>query len=93
MPPMVATDKSLAMVEHARWITENILHERFDPETRGGCSDGCNTALLGCPTIDGLGVVGGKAHHADEHLLLESVPARAALLAELIAAITANTIE
>jgi glutamate carboxypeptidase len=93
MPPMVATDKSLTMVEHVQWIAEHVLHEKFEPEVRGGCSDGCHTALMGCPTIDGLGAIGGKAHHADEHLWLDKIPPRAALLAGLIAAITTTPAE
>ncbi len=88
MPPMVETEKSREMAHRMQMIVENILHEKFDPEVRGGCSDGCNTAFAGCPTIDGLGAIGGKAHHADEYIELVSIPQRAALLAGLIAAIT-----
>lgn len=93
MPPLVATSKSLAMADHVQWIAEDILREEFDPESRGGCSDGCNTAFVGCPTIDGLGAIGGNAHHADEYVELESIPHRAALLAGLIASITTTPIE
>jgi glutamate carboxypeptidase len=88
MPPMIETEKSHAMAQQVQLIVENILHEPFDPEIRGGCSDGCITALAGCPTIDGLGAIGGKAHHLDEYVELESIPRRVALLAGLIAAIT-----
>jgi acetylornithine deacetylase/succinyl-diaminopimelate desuccinylase-like protein len=85
---MIETEKSHAMAQQVQLIVENILHEPFDPEIRGGCSDGCITALAGCPTIDGLGAIGGKAHHLDEYVELESIPRRVALLAGLIAAIT-----
>ena len=36
--------------------------------------------------LDGLGVEGGGAHAVDEHVLIESLPVRAALLAGMILA-------
>lgn len=50
----------------------------------GGGSDGNFTAGLGVPTLDGLGAVGGGAHADDEHVLVEWLPARAALAAALV---------
>lgn len=50
----------------------------------GGGSDGNLTAGVGTPTLDGLGAVGGGAHADDEHVLLESLPRRAHLLARLL---------
>ncbi len=52
--------------------------------TVGGGSDGNFTAAVGCPTLDGLGPVGGGAHAEGEHVILSSMPERAALLAELV---------
>ena len=54
--------------------------------TVGGGSDGNLTAALGVPTLDGLGAVGDGAHSANEHILVNSMSARAALLASLLAA-------
>jgi glutamate carboxypeptidase len=51
----------------------------------GGGSDGNWTAAAGTPTLDGLGAVGGGAHANNEHVLADSMPSRAALLAELVA--------
>jgi len=51
----------------------------------GGGSDGNFTAALGVPTLDGLGAVGDGAHSADEHVIVSSLPQRAALLAALLA--------
>jgi glutamate carboxypeptidase len=51
----------------------------------GGGSDGNFTAALGVPTLDGLGAVGDGAHSADEHVIVSSLPHRAALLAALLA--------
>jgi glutamate carboxypeptidase len=54
--------------------------------TAGGGSDGNLTAALGIPTLDGLGAVGHGAHSADEHILIHTMPVRAALLAALLVA-------
>ncbi|MGW6460949.1 M20 family metallopeptidase [Streptomyces sp. NPDC055078] len=53
----------------------------------GGASDGNFTAGVGCPTLDGLGAVGGGAHADDEHIVVAHMPVRTALLAELIRAV------
>src|SRR5712664_3445167 len=53
--------------------------------TVGGGSDGNFTAAIGVPTLDGLGAVGDGAHSANEHILIHTMPARAALLASLLA--------
>jgi glutamate carboxypeptidase len=47
----------------------------------GGGSDGNFTAAVGVQTLDGLGAVGGGAHGADEHVIISTMPERAALLA------------
>ncbi len=52
--------------------------------TAGGGSDGNLTAALGVPTLDGLGAVGHGAHSANEYILINTMPARAALLAALL---------
>src|SRR5271154_1680400 len=52
--------------------------------TAGGGSDGNLTAAVGAPTLDGLGAVGHGAHSSDEHILVNTMPARAALLAALL---------
>ncbi len=50
----------------------------------GGASDGNLTAGMGLATLDGLGAVGGGAHSDDEHVVIEHIPHRTALLALLI---------
>ncbi|GCE18542.1 M20/M25/M40 family metallo-hydrolase [Dictyobacter kobayashii] len=89
MQPMVATERSLALAGQVQLIAEQILHVPFDPETRGGASDCCNTAIVGCPSIDGLGAIGGGAHTDEEYVLLAPISQRIALLAGLIASIPA----
>lgn len=55
--------------------------------TAGGGSDGNLTAALGVPTLDGLGAVGDGAHSSHEHVVINTMPARAALLAALLACV------
>lgn len=56
----------------------------------GGGSDGNFTAAIGVPTLDGLGAVGGGAHADTEHVVVDTMPARAALVGNLVAAILAR---
>ena len=47
----------------------------------GGVCDGNNIAACGVPVVDTMGVRGGAIHSADEFMLPESLPERAALSA------------
>lgn len=51
----------------------------------GGGSDGNFTAAIGVPTLDGMGAVGGGAHADHEHVLVDTMVPRAALVAALLA--------
>jgi len=58
------------------------------PETAvGGASDGNFTAGVGIPTLDGLGAVGDGAHADHEHVIVEEIPKRTALLVALLKAV------
>jgi glutamate carboxypeptidase len=50
----------------------------------GGGSDGNFTAHMGIPTLDGLGPQGDGLHALHEHVVLNSLPRRATLLAGII---------
>ena len=54
----------------------------------GGGSDGNFTAALGVPTLDGLGAIGDGAHAVGEHVVLDELAPRAALVAGLIRSIS-----
>jgi glutamate carboxypeptidase len=56
----------------------------------GGASEASFAGALGRPTLDGLGGDGDGAHAEDEHVLLASLPERAALAAGLIARLAAG---
>jgi glutamate carboxypeptidase len=82
-PPMERSPAIAAMFEQARSIARPLGLELAEGSTGGG-SDGNFTAAMGVPTLDGLGVCGGGAHADDEHILIISLPERAALLAALL---------
>ncbi len=49
-------------------------------EHTGGLSDGNLLAVKGVPLVDAMGPIGFNAHSQEEHLYVESIPERAALL-------------
>jgi glutamate carboxypeptidase len=51
--------------------------------TSGGASDGSTTSQI-VATLDGLGAVGDGAHARHEHVVVDHMPERAALLARLM---------
>ncbi|MFZ4816098.1 MAG: M20/M25/M40 family metallo-hydrolase, partial [Phototrophicaceae bacterium] len=52
-----------------------------DEDSVGGMSDANITASMGVPTLDGLGAGGGGMHALDEHVMIRTLPEKAALLA------------
>lgn len=83
-PPMECTDASLALWNTAREAGER-LGLALDHGAAGGASDGNTTARF-CPTLDGLGAVGDGAHALHEHVRIDTLAERAALLALLLMA-------
>ena len=57
----------------------------LDEGGTGGGSDGNFTGALGIPTLDGLGVPGHGAHADHEHIEVDQIAGRAALLVALLA--------
>ncbi|HHY53864.1 MAG TPA: M20 family metallopeptidase [Chloroflexi bacterium] len=68
-----------ALFERVRDIGRKLGMELAEGGTGGG-SDGNFTGALGVPTLDGLGVPGDGAHADHEHILVDEIPGRAALL-------------
>jgi glutamate carboxypeptidase len=85
-PPMERTPQIAALFERARVIAADLGFELGEASVGGG-SDGNFCASLGVPVLDGLGAVGGGAHAPDEHVIVDTMPLRAALVAHLIATI------
>jgi glutamate carboxypeptidase len=84
-PPM-ERKTSAALYACARTLTEEIGLNLGEAVVGGG-SDGNFTSALGVPTLDGLGAIGEGAHSANEHVVIRSLPERAALLAGLLSAL------
>lgn len=82
-PPMERTPAVVRLYEMARAAAAEI-DEVLEEGSTGGASDGNFTAALGVPTLDGLGPVGDGAHALHEHVELNSLPRRAAILAGTI---------
>lgn len=86
--PPLPQESSADLFERARAIGERLGLSALEGVAVGGASDGNFTAGIGTPTLDGLGAVGDGAHAEGEHVLVEAMPARAALLADLVSTIT-----
>jgi len=82
-PPMPAAT-STGLLARAQACAERLGIAAPAGVAVGGGSDGNFTAAAGVATLDGLGAVGDGIHAEDEHVLLATMPERAALLAELI---------
>jgi len=83
-PPLERTHGVVKLFQHARGLMKE-MRVTLDEASTGGGSDGNFTSALGVPTLDGLGAVGNGAHSVDEHVVIRSLPERAALLAGLLA--------
>ena len=81
-PPMEKTPGNQALWLKARKAAAELGIEIGEAQV-GGASDGNLTSPL-APTLDGLGAVGDGAHADHEHLIIEKMPERAALLTALL---------
>jgi glutamate carboxypeptidase len=86
-PPLERTPGVVDLYERARGIARALGEDLAEGATGGG-SDGNFTAARGVPTLDGLGASGGGAHALDEHVLVEPLASRAALIAGLLLRLT-----
>lgn len=81
--PMEFNDQMQADFKRAQEIGAELgLTVRGD--VAGGGSDGNLTASMGIPTLDGLGPDGSGPHALHEHVLVASLPRRAALVAGIL---------
>jgi len=82
-PPLERTAGVARLYDQARAVARELGFDLAEGGTGGG-SDGNFTAALGVPTLDGLGAIGDGAHALHEHVDIESLADRAALVAGLI---------
>ncbi|HUF47907.1 MAG TPA: M20 family metallopeptidase [Vicinamibacterales bacterium] len=83
-PPMERTPGVARLFDLAREVALTWGEDLAEGAT-GGASDGNFTAALGVPTLDGLGGVGDGPHALHEHVIMDYLPRRAALVAGLVA--------
>ena len=81
-PPMERTPGNRRLWQLARRGAEE-LGIAIEQAAAGGGSDG-NTTSQFVPTLDGLGAVGAGAHAVNEHLVVDKMVERSALLARLL---------
>jgi glutamate carboxypeptidase len=86
-PPLERSAAVGRLYERARQIARELGQEDLAEGGTGGGSDGNFTAAIGVPTLDGLGAIGDGAHALHEHVELEKLPDRAALIAGLISSL------
>ncbi len=79
-PPM---ERRPGLFEKAAAIGERHGVTIYEGGTGGG-SDGNFTAAMGIPTLDGLGAHGDGAHALHEHVIIDSLPRQATLIAAIL---------
>ena len=79
-PPM---ERRPDLFEKAAAIGERYGVTIYEGGTGGG-SDGNFTAAMGIPTLDGLGAHGDGAHALHEHVIIDSLPRQATLIAAIL---------
>jgi glutamate carboxypeptidase len=88
-PPLERTPAVLRVYEAARAVAREMGDDLAEVST-GGASEASFAGALGLPTLDGLGPDGDGAHSLDEHVILDSLPRRAALTAGLLRKLAAD---
>ena len=83
-PPLERTEGVAALYEHARTIA-GLMDFELGEASVGGASDGNFVGALGVPVLDGLGIEGDGAHADHEHIVVDGISIRGALIAALIA--------
>ena len=83
-PPMERNEKVLGLYNRAKALAHQLNFELGEIQV-GGASDGNFAAAAGAAVLDGLGIAGDGAHATHEHIILDDIPRRGALLAGLIA--------
>jgi glutamate carboxypeptidase len=85
-PPLERTQKVVGLYQLAREIG-GLLDFDLGEASVGGGSDGNFAAALGVPVLDGLGIEGDGAHADHEHIIVDNIATRGAMLAGLIASL------
>jgi len=82
-PAFPPNDKTEALITKAKSIYQEIGRS-LKVIGSGGASDANDTVLIGTPTIDSMGLVGGKGHTAEEYIDIDKIPPRLYLLTRMV---------
>jgi glutamate carboxypeptidase len=82
-PPLERTPAVVTLFEQAKSVAAGI-GVTLEEGSAGGGSDGNFTAALGIPTLDGFGAIGDGAHALHEHVEIDALVPRAAVIAGLL---------
>jgi glutamate carboxypeptidase len=82
-PPLERTEAVIQLFETARGVAASLGFELGEAQV-GGASDGNFIAALGIPVLDGLGISGDGAHAVHEHIEVEDIARRGALITGLL---------
>jgi glutamate carboxypeptidase len=83
-PPLERSAGVVKLFEVARSVAAE-MGVALEEGSAGGGSDGNFTAALGVPTLDGFGAIGDGAHALHEHVEIDALVPRAAVIAGLLA--------
>ena len=82
-PPLERSAEVVKLFEIAKTVAAEI-GVTLEEGSAGGGSDGNFTAALGIPTLDGIGAIGDGAHALHEHVEIDALIARAAVIAGVL---------
>ena len=82
-PPLERTAAVIELFEKARSVAGHLGFELGEAQV-GGASDGNFIAALGIPVLDGLGISGDGAHAVHEHIEVDDIARRGALITGLL---------
>jgi glutamate carboxypeptidase len=82
-PPLERSAGVAKLFEGAREVAAEI-GVKLEEGSAGGGSDGNFTAAIGIPTLDGFGAVGDGAHALHEHVEIDALVPRAAVIAGVL---------
>jgi glutamate carboxypeptidase len=82
-PPLERTREVVALYQQARAVSAAIDFELGEAQV-GGASDGNFLAAMGITVLDGLGISGDGAHAVHEHIEVDDIARRGALIGGLL---------
>jgi glutamate carboxypeptidase len=82
-PPLERSPAVVKLFELARSAAAEVS-VKLEEGSAGGGSDGNFTAAIGIPTLDGFGAIGDGAHALHEHVEIDALIPRAAVISGVL---------